>query len=305
MFSYLAYGLGVHSALPLPEFVCAEAGCDVTIQLDTQAPFFPSPLPPERYLTVTQEEAILSLAQVGTFRVCHGKEIWVTPAAEADEALLRLYITGTLMALLLYQRGLLPLHASAVEIQGEAVAFLGESGWGKSSLAAALHQRGHRILTDDVTAVDIKTIPPQVYPAFPQLKLHPKTAASLGYDREPLLMLHPLEEKRGFRFAHHFSATLSPLQAIYLLDEGPRQHIDPVDKQMAIVELIRHSYPTRLLQQGSSAHFLHSVALVQQVPIYRLVRQQTLAALPALAQMIETHTLEQRHLCRKMAAGSR
>jgi hypothetical protein len=52
-------------------------------------------------------------------------------------------------------RGLEILHASAVEMAGRAVAFLGSSGVGKTTLATRIVARGARLVTDDVLAVDV------------------------------------------------------------------------------------------------------------------------------------------------------
>jgi hypothetical protein len=52
-------------------------------------------------------------------------------------------------------RGLEVLHASAVVADREAVAILGPSGAGKTSLALALCGRGARFLADDVLAVEL------------------------------------------------------------------------------------------------------------------------------------------------------
>ena len=38
-------------------------------------------------------------------------------------------------------------------VLGGLVSFLGEAGWGKSTMSAALHRRGHDVVTDDITAV--------------------------------------------------------------------------------------------------------------------------------------------------------
>lgn len=61
--------------------------------------------------------------------------------------------TGTLLALQLYLRGSAVLHASAVEKDGTAIAFLGHSGMGKSTLAALLCAQGARVVSDDVVPV--------------------------------------------------------------------------------------------------------------------------------------------------------
>jgi hypothetical protein len=50
-------------------------------------------------------------------------------------------------------RGMEVLHASAVCLDGRAVAFLGRSGAGKTTLATRLLARGARLLTDDVLAL--------------------------------------------------------------------------------------------------------------------------------------------------------
>ena len=51
-------------------------------------------------------------------------------------------------------QGLEVMHASAVTIDGRAIAFVAASGAGKTSLAINLAARGAEILTDDVLAVD-------------------------------------------------------------------------------------------------------------------------------------------------------
>lgn len=83
----------------------------------------------------------------------HGKRIVVCPQPGADEKKVRLFILGTCMAVIMMQRGILPLHGSAVVIDGWAYAFVGHSGAGKSTLSAALASRGYPLLTDDVVAL--------------------------------------------------------------------------------------------------------------------------------------------------------
>jgi hypothetical protein len=52
-------------------------------------------------------------------------------------------------------RGMDVLHASAVALGGRAVAFLGPSNVGKTTLASRIVARGARLVTDDVLAVDL------------------------------------------------------------------------------------------------------------------------------------------------------
>ena len=148
-------------------------------------------------------------AQVGAFLVRGGKEIIVDAISGVEESLIRLPLLGMVLAAVLQQRGLLVLHASAVAFNGDAVAFLGGSGWGKSTLAATLYARGHPLVADDLVAVDVGGREnPIVLPGFPQLKLLPEAAAaSLGDDAELLPRLASGFDKRSHRAANEFSIT--------------------------------------------------------------------------------------------------
>ncbi|WP_413452157.1 hypothetical protein AA0Y32_12250 [Georgenia phoenicis] len=70
-----------------------------------------------------------------------------------DPGMRAIMTTGALLALQLYLRGNAVLHASAVERDGTAVAFLGHSGMGKSTLAALMCAAGARVVSDDVVPV--------------------------------------------------------------------------------------------------------------------------------------------------------
>lgn len=288
MFSYSAYGLGIRSVLPLPELEARGATSDVAVCLRGAEPISPQESAPGYFVRATGTEAYLSWRDVGRFLVRDGREVIVEPAAGVEERVLRLFLLGAVLAVLLHQRGRLVLHGSAVAVDGKAAVFLGGPGWGKSTLAAALYARGHGILADDVTAVDADAASPMVFPGFPQLKLWPEAAAALGDRPETLLRIHPLLEKRALRAGDGFPEAPLPLSRIYVLGEGENQEIDPLRPQEALVELVRHSYCARLLNgHDARRHFLHCASVAARVPVCRLRRQRALHALPALLQVVE------------------
>lgn len=73
----------------------------------------------------------------------------------ADPGLIPVLAAGALLAVHLRLRGELVLHASAVQLGDGALAFVGASGMGKSTLAALLCMSGHGLVTDDVLRVDL------------------------------------------------------------------------------------------------------------------------------------------------------
>ncbi len=89
------------------------------------------------------------------------------------------YLLGPVLGLFLRLRGVTCLHASAVAFGGQAVAFVGSEGAGKSTTAAALALRGHAILSDDVVALAEHDGAFFVHPAYPYLCLWPESVESI------------------------------------------------------------------------------------------------------------------------------
>src|SRR5271156_4990993 len=102
----------------------------------------------------TPSQYFLRIHGIARYLVTNGTEIVVSPDADAPPLDVRAYLLGTIFVVLCQQRGLLPLHASAVSSRSGVAAFLGNSGQGKSTLAAHLAQRGFRVLADDVCLID-------------------------------------------------------------------------------------------------------------------------------------------------------
>jgi len=275
MFSYRAYGLDILSDFAVPEFVPNREGrSDVAIRLQPCEP--PFPLPDDSYVEVRPGEAFLKYQRAGLFHIRDGREINVSPAPGADLALVRLYLVGKVLATLLYQRGLLVLHASAVEVDGQAVCFIGNCHFGKSSLAASLHRSGCGVVADDVSAVDLSGGGSFAIPAFPQLKVDPAVAGLLGYDTDALVELHPLESRRGLRLTASFDSRPLPIGLIYLLEPNSiaPQSLSP---QELLIELVRNSFPARLNTSGGAPHLRQCVQLAKLVPALRLGRDDARA----------------------------
>jgi hypothetical protein len=263
---------------------------DVVVRIGDIEPLSPEAATAESGLQIAPEDVRFFRKGVGTFRVCGGHEIIVAPASDVGAHVLRPFILGPALAVLLHQRGRLVLHASAVAVNGRAVAFLGGSGWGKSTMAGALRKlAGHAIVTDDVLALDVgERGQVNVYPGFPQLKLWPEVAVSLGDVPETLPLVHPLLKKRCLGVASGFSVTPLPLGRVYVLVEGEAQVIEALRPQEALVELIRHSFAPQLLTTAdASKHFTQCARLADSASFLRLKRPRALEALPSLVRWVE------------------
>ena len=297
VYTYRTYGLGIHSTLPLPEMPEVAAPNDVFVHRRSLSASIPKNASSHSWRQ--DQDIYLHWPDLGIFRVRAGQDIAFDPAPGVSAARLRPPILGICMAVALHQRGLLVLHASASALPTGAIAFLGDKGWGKSTMNAALHQRGHEFVTDDILAVDLASPKPLVYPAFAQMKLWPSAVAALGQDAQKLPKLLPHLQKRQHLFQENIAQKAVSLSAIYLLDKGASISITPLQAGSLLRHLFQHSYSGRcgkaLLHQGETAHFLQCAALAQQVPLYRLQRPVDLSLLDAIAAAVETHAAELSH----------
>jgi len=299
MYCYSAYGLSITSPIELPELsagraaadwdgaVCATDVGDVLIELsriplDEQSP--------DRILLWARPgDACLHYRGVATFHVRDESRIVIDAQSESDPSTIRLFLLGPVMALLLHQRKMLVLHASAVVVDGKVIAFAGEKGEGKSTLAGAMTAAGYPLFCDDVLAIDLRR-PDQIVarPGFPQLKLMPDSVAQIGLAASDLPRVHPDYEKRAARVDGGGAVEALSVKRIYILQTADQDAIEPLSPQNRLVELVRHSYLAPLLETtGESAdHFRQVVMLASRIEICALKRTRDLSRLRQTVEQV-------------------
>lgn len=188
-FRYSANGLTIASTIELPELTPTHNAPQITIDLGDTPSHLENPLGRGATFQAKPGEFLLRLPGIARYWVRNGKQVTITPDAKATEQDVRVFLLSSVMGVLAYQNGFFPLHASAVAIDGRAVVFCGRSGAGKSTMAAAFHHRGHRLLADDLCVTDISGATPMVQPGYRHLKLWPDTLGRFDEmfpDRRPL-----------------------------------------------------------------------------------------------------------------------
>ena len=250
-YSYWVFGLQVTSELSLPELYAGAEPADVVIRR--------GPVPDD--LPDAQAHGVLYQAAPGVFRlkvngiarylVTDGREIVVQADADADASAVRVFLLGSAMGALLLQRGILPLHTSAIESAGRCVAFAGNSGRGKSTLAAAFHGRGYRVLADDVLAVrDGRGVPPMAYSGSRELKLWADALDLLEIEADGLRRARPQVEKSCLPTGADAPPAPLPISHVYLLDPSnqDRLALEPVEGTGKLEVLVRHTYRGHYLE---------------------------------------------------------
>jgi hypothetical protein len=179
------YGLTVRSEVPLHLRRPVPAGMQVDLEIALGAPVAQTEaMPPgrvlldlrgsRRYYAATAVDEGFRLRFFGSCDVDLDPILTratVHPMPGADPDLLSVLVSGTLLAFVLTMRGEAVLHASAVQVGAAALAFVGASGMGKSTMATLLCADGARLVTDDVLRLDPTSSPPTCALGATELRL--------------------------------------------------------------------------------------------------------------------------------------
>jgi len=294
VYTYIAYGLAVSSEFPLAELTTTTHSSDVTIRRG-HVDNLPSKVHESGcWFHTSPQKTYLVWDGIGVIKIQNGCEIIVDPEEGVEEGVLHQAIQGTAFGLLLHQRGLFPLHASAVLIDDQAVAFAGKAGRGKSTLASVFHSRGYPLISDDITAVAMKGRSLLTAPGFPMIKLWPDSMATYGDPADKHYPLHAGTEKILIPKVNGFVHSPHPLKRIYILEKDNPEGIDTMPSHKALLEVIKNCYCSKLIQAsiGAQAHMRNSARLVNHTKVYYLNIHWSLQDLSDVVQMIEKH-LEQ------------
>ena len=270
---YSVFGLVVASELRLPELF--EASPVDTPDVSIRAGAIDAPSNLRAGVHLIGSDALLVVDDAGRYLVSEGSRIVVEAKPGATDKNVRLYLLGSVFGLLIHQRGLLPLHANAVELHGGAIAFVGASGAGKSTLAAWLHDRGNRILADDVCVVGIGCDGDALaYPGLPRLRLWKESLAATNRDPADFPFSFEGDEsydKRDvFLKAEGVARAPLPLKAIIELASAATP-LTPLHGAAAVDVIMSNTYRGAFVPIAdlSTKHWQLSIALARRVPVFR------------------------------------
>jgi hypothetical protein len=289
--SYAAFGLTVRSDLDLPELPrrggSAGEQADVTITVGEIGRPEVARADEGTIEYVGPDEYYLTF-EVVDVAVRDGREIVVAPKGDVPNEILRHVVLGPAFNHLLHQRGHFVLHASVVDVEGSAVAFLGESGQGKTTTAMAFLLDGYRVLSDDVATIAFGDDGAAVRGGYPAIKLDPAVV-----DRFDV----PVGEPRGISDARerHFhplpyEQPSEPvrLERVYVLEDGKRFEVAGFSPEMRMMKLIENTYTAGLLSDDATAvsNFGQCAKLAAAVDVKRLRRPRDLEGVPRLVERV-------------------
>lgn len=206
-----------------------------------------------------------------------------------DEVLFT-YLLNQVLSHCLALRGVEPLHATSVVVNGRAIAIMGDSGYGKSTLAAALIRRGCPLLTDDVLVLEDLGNGMQAYPSLARLKLRPDSADA-AFARRRSLQMNTFTDKMILPLsASEHAGNEVPLGAIFVIPSSAGSAaiaIRRVRGHRSLLPIIQNSFDTSFLDRRRlEQQFAFACRLAKAVPISVLSFPRQLDMLPAVADAL-------------------
>ncbi|MGI8384799.1 aldolase [Robertmurraya sp. P23] len=290
---YGGFGLVFSSEIELPELMkidVDQTSIDIKIEIMDLKDSWNNFKVSNRFCLVEDQVVWIYIPDTAIFCIKNGNNIVVSPLKLGEEDRLRLYILGSCMGALLLQRGILPLHGSAISINNKAYGIVGDSGAGKSTLAAALLSKGYSLLSDDIIPISLLDNKPMVTPAYPQQKLWKESLDVFSVDTNQFSSIFDRETKFIVPVSSHFHSEPLELGGIFELVKGKEDSVAlrQIHKLEQIKKLYDHTFRQFLVERLNIQewHFRLTASVASVTSMYQLQRPTNRLTINDLTELI-------------------
>ncbi len=225
------------------------------------------------------------------------RKVVCTPNIGVSNATINHLFLNQVKPLVLSLEGKIVLHASAIEMNGDAVAFAAPTGQGKSTLAASFAMSGNPFLTDDSLILEkSENAGYLVQPSHPSVRLWSDSRQHLiskemkwAPDTQYTSKIR-VPAADGIPYYDQICA----LKAIYILDANhDAVTIEPIASQEAIIQMVSHSFILDTEDRTVIARqFDWFAKFVESVPCFQLAFPRCFEALPTVHAALRQHVAE-------------
>lgn len=221
-------------------------------------------------------------------------EVMCSPLApDLNDATLEHLLVDQILPRYLAHLGYVALHAAMLQVDGRTLLITAPSGWGKSTLAGLLALRGHALLSDDCSLLELADDRVIATPTYPSLRLWPDSAEALypsGANTAPMAAYSDKQRVHGT--AVHMDA--QEVSALIVLGD-PAESLDqpafsPLRAVDACLALVRHSFQLDPGDKPRMATHLRTCSeIARRVPAFRFDYRRDFAQADAIVAALQAH----------------
>jgi len=286
-FTYKAFGLIIKSQFSIPEFIVSDGVPDVEIKIGKVPEQLSRVTKKGVKYQATKNEFLIDVDNVAKYYIKNGCEIIVETNKDKIDKEVRLFLLGSVFGALFLQRGLIPIHGSAIKFGNSACIFSGVSGVGKSSLAASFIKKGFSFLADDISVIDNNM---HVVPGFPNIKLWKDVLDKLDISDENLNEIRPEIKKYHLPVETFFSKEPLPIDTFFIINpkNTPGYEYEELTGLQKFNAVKNNTYRYRFVGglETQLDHFQVLNKLIPIIKVYRISRPQSPIMIDEFAQYI-------------------
>jgi hypothetical protein len=240
---------------------------------------------------------LLSFPGLADFQISRdGGEVAPSLSTPLDEETIRHLLLDQVLPRVVTHRGRPVLHAAGVVVGSSAVALLGDTGSGKSTLTASFASFGHVTLSDDALVLDSAGSEVIASPTYPSLRLWPDSLEQVFAERPNVAPMAHYSTKRRVVTPVGDPPTerAAPLRCICILGDAANENhsivIEPLTVQEATIAIIRNTFQLDVGDRHRAASLFEAAATIaEQVPAFVLRYPRDYDRLGDVRRAIEEH----------------
>ena len=277
---YRVYGLNIESTIEIPEFELIDSDCNIDVKLS---------------FGVVKEDIIEKITQgyvanyekkdmwfyvenVAIFHIYNGDTVIVEPMGDKNNKMIKLYIMGSVMGMILLQKNRVAIHGGGIVVDGKGCIFTGQKCAGKSTITTALRKKGYKFIADDVCSINIGDVN-TISHGFGYQKLCEDAMGKLGYnidDYEPFRGDLDINKYIVPAF-DEFTKEEVPLEAIFELSVGDveKVEIEEVLGASKINKILENIFRIEILQFAGGidpSYFKKCLNIAKNTRLYKITR---------------------------------
>lgn len=293
---YKVYGLNIESQILVPELTVLddkiEKNIDVKIYYKTLPDDIKQKVDEGKKAFYNGKYVWFHINNVGTYLIQNGDTVTIELCENPDLNILKVYILGSVLGIILLQRNTVAIHGGSIVINNKGCIFTGDKGAGKSTLTTALRQRGYDFVSDDVGAIELSDIP-MINPGFGYQKLCEDAMIKLGYDSSKFT---PFRSDMNIKYIvpalDNFVKEKVPFKALFEIEQGDTQKVEVVEVtgNEKLQKIIKNVFRIEVLMYSGGVpadYFKKCIEIAKHIKFYKITRPKNQFTINEQIEIIE------------------